>query len=324
MTPRVSVVIPTYNRPHLLPRAVEAALGQTAAADCEILVVDDGGDVDLHRLLAPHAARLRLIRRENGGLAAARNTGIAAARGEFIALLDDDDAWHPGKIERQLAALDRHRAAVLCTTRTDNVAPDGTRTARRLPPIAFDRPVDCLSALLEWNFVPPSSTLIRRSVLARIGGFAAHLRQAEDYDLWTRLAAQGPFVCLAETLTLYAVATPGSLSGNSLRQMQYEQLARRRMRRLAGSRPERRAAWRRGWIRCQTDLRDAAFSSGRYGLAFGAAVRAAVCDPMGRAPWEWRRMVESLGAALGLIRRPAASPSAPAPPVAAHRSASSR
>ncbi len=324
MTPRVSVVIPTYNRPHLLPRAVEAALGQTAAADCEILVVDDGGEVDLHPLLAPHAGRVRLIRRENGGLAAARNTGIAAARGEFIALLDDDDAWLPGKIKRQLAAMDRHRAAVLCTTRTDNVAPDGMRTARRLPPIAFDQPVDCLPALLEWNFVPPSSVLIRRSVLARTGGFAVHLRQAEDYDLWTRLAAQGPFVCLAEPLTLYAVATPGSLSGNSLRQMQYEQLARRRMRRLVGPRPDRRAAWRRGWLRCQTDLRDAAFSSGRYGLAFAAAVRAAACDPMGRAPWEWRRLAESLGAALHLIRRPGAAQPAPVPPAAVHRNASSR
>lgn len=309
--PRVSVIIPTYNRPGLLRRAVESVCAQTAAAACEIIIVDDGSDeaVQLpppgtqpaglreHGPYAPPA--LRLIRRENGGLAAARNSGIAAARGEFVALLDDDDAWAPRKIELQLAAMARFAEAIVCSTRTENVDSTGARRLRRMADVVLDEPTDCLPALLDWNFIPPSSVLIRKAALQAAGGFDERLRQAEDYELWTRLAARGPFVCLSQALTIYATDTPGSLSGNRTRQLQYELVARRAMRRLLRRRRDCADAWRAGRLRCLASLRDAAYREREFGLAARAGIRTVWGDPLRRAAWEWRRLGASIA---GLLR----------------------
>lgn len=300
---RISVVIPTYNRSKLLPAAVQSALSQTCIDQCEVIVVDDGSTAPVE-LSTDVVARtdVRLVRRENGGLAAARNTGIAASRGEFIALLDDDDAWHPEKLTRQLAALERHPECVLCTTRTENVAADAARTLRRIGDISLDQPADFLPALLDWNFIPPSSVLIRRAALQRVGTFCEVLRQAEDYEFWSRLADAGPFICLSEALTYYATATPGSLSNDRVRQLQYELRARRAMRRLRRGRPECISAWRRGRLRCLASLRDAALKAGQYQSAAAAGLTAVISDPWGRQRWEWRRLGDALGllAASGL------------------------
>lgn len=303
---RISIIIPSYNRAHLLPAALDSALAQTIIRQCEIIVVDDGTEPPLALPdMLPAGIEVRMIRRENGGLAAARNTGIAHARGEFIALLDDDDAWHPEKLDRQLEALTRSPECVLCTTRTENIAPDGSRALRRIADLPLNQPVDCLSALLDWNFIPPSSVLIRKSTLEHVGGFRAELRQAEDYELWARLANCGPFLCLADPLTYYATATPGSLSNDSVRQLQYELRARRAMRPLLGGRAECIAAWRRGRLRCLASLRDAAFRAQQYRPAVAAGMKAVISDPLGRQRWEWRRLGDALGllAASGLPGR---------------------
>ncbi|MBI5865090.1 MAG: glycosyltransferase family 2 protein [Planctomycetes bacterium] len=318
--PRVSVVIPTYNRAHLVGRAIESALSQTIVAQCEVIVVDDGGADQTPEVVRAFGDRLRLIRRDNGGLAAARNTGIAAARGEFVALLDDDDAWTSGKLEKQLAAMERWPQAVLCTTRTLNVDRDGRRQLRPIADIACDEPVDCLPELLRWNFIPPSSVMVRRQAILAAGGFDEALRQAEDYDLWAKLAACGPFVCLSEPLTLYAAATPGSLSAGTIRQLQFELQARQRMRNLAKRSARCAAEWRRGWLRCLSDLRDTAHRRREFRTAACAALRLAFSDPLGRRRWEWRRLAEDV---VGVVafKRPAAAPAPPTAADAIHRSA---
>lgn len=319
--PRISIVIPTFNRAHLVSRAIESALAQTAIDQCEILVVDDGGADTTAQVVTAYGERVRLIRRANGGLAAARNSGIAAAQGEFIALLDDDDAWRRGKLAAQLAAMARFPEVALCTTRTHDVDCTGREVLRRIAPIELDMPVDCLAHLLDWNFVPPSSALIRRSALEKVGAFDESLRQAEDFDLWARLAARAPFICLVEPLTLYAAATPDSLSRSTLRQLGYELKVRRRMRHLANT-AQLRQAWRRGWLRCLTDLRDAAHRRAEYRLAARAAWSAALADPIGRKRWEWRRLFEDSLRSLAPTR-PAAPSTPPAAARAPHRSASS-
>lgn len=320
--PRISIVIPTYNRAHLVSRAINSALAQTIVDQCEVLVIDDGGGDDTPQVVAEFGDRVRLIRRCNGGLAAARNTGIAAARGEFIALLDDDDAWEPEKLAAQLAALDRWPNAALCTTRTLDVDHSGCETLRRTAATRWDVPNDCLPELLQWNFIPPSSVLIRRSALPEPGPFDESLRQAEDFELWVRLAARAPFVCLAEPLTLYAATTPDSLSAGTLRQLGYELKVRRRLRSFACT-PQTRRAWRRGWLRCLTDIRDAAHRRGEYRLAAWAAWRVALADPFGRKRWEWRRFAET--SIHAVVPRRQAAPSAPPSAVRGpRRSASSR
>src|SRR5262245_15747118 len=103
----VSVVIPTYNCGRLVTEAVDSVLGQTVPP-AEVIVVDDGSQDDTAERLAAYAGRVRYLRQENQGVAAARNCGVAASGGEVVAFLDADDVWHPRKLEFQLAALDRH------------------------------------------------------------------------------------------------------------------------------------------------------------------------------------------------------------------------
>src|SRR5688572_5767710 len=102
--PLVSVVIPTYNYGHLVAEAVDSALAQTYPA-VEVLVVDDGSTDDTWDRLARYGDRIRCVRQANAGLSAARNTGIRAAHGEYVALLDSDDAFHPRKLDLQMRYL---------------------------------------------------------------------------------------------------------------------------------------------------------------------------------------------------------------------------
>src|SRR5262245_37852496 len=115
----VSVIIPTYNSGPLVVEAVESVLRQTQPAT-EIIVVDDGSTDDTQERLAAYRDRIRCVRQSNARVAAARNTGLALASGEIVAFLDADDAWHPHKLERQLAVLREHpQIGLLATDLTD-------------------------------------------------------------------------------------------------------------------------------------------------------------------------------------------------------------
>src|ERR1043166_1854397 len=114
--PLVSVVLPTYNRAHTLARAVRSVLAQSHR-HLEIVVVDDGSTdatVALVQKLALEDPRVRLVQQANRGPAAARNTGVRQARGEFVAFQDSDDEWLVEKLERQLAALERSPGSAMC------------------------------------------------------------------------------------------------------------------------------------------------------------------------------------------------------------------
>jgi glycosyltransferase involved in cell wall biosynthesis len=129
MTVEISVVIPAHNRADVVGMAVESALAQqggsprdaTDPSDAtdlaiEIIIVDDGSSDDLATALVPYRDRVRLLRHDrNAGAAAARNTGIAAATGTYVALLDSDDTWRPGKLNRQIAIMRRHGWQASCT-----------------------------------------------------------------------------------------------------------------------------------------------------------------------------------------------------------------
>ena len=104
---KVSVIIPTYNRAEYVTHAIDSVLAQTYT-DYEIIVVDDGSADNTKDVLLPYMDRIRYIYQENAGLSAARNTGIKAAKGDWIAFLDSDDEWLPGKLAVQMRAVERH------------------------------------------------------------------------------------------------------------------------------------------------------------------------------------------------------------------------
>lgn len=291
---RVTVVLPTCNRAALLPRAIETALGQTAAARCDIVVVDDGSTDATPAVAARYAGRVRYIRQRNAGLGAARNAAIRAQPNEFVALLDDDDLWLPDKLARQLAAAARWPAAVLIAGRTLNQYADGRREPRPIPPIPLAQPADLAPALFESNFLPPSSVLIRRQALLDVGLFHRRLLGVEDNHMWVRLACRGPMVFLDAPVAVYSVATPGALSNDRMAMLVRQLRARYLLQDQLRRRPDCRARWRRGLARCLTDLRDQAYREGRYDVAARYAVQTLAWHPWGRARWEWARLAAAV------------------------------
>jgi glycosyltransferase involved in cell wall biosynthesis len=191
--PRVSVVIPTYNREWSLTEALQSVQDQTYT-DYEVIVVDDGS-TDATPALLEAWDNIRVLSQERRGVSAARNRGVRAASGEFIAFLDSDDYWLPGKLAAQVAFFDANPEALICQTeeiwvrRGVRVNP-GQRHRKRAGMIFEPSLALCL--------VSPSAVMLRRSLFVSVGGFDEQLPACEDYDLWLRIGCRQP-IGLIET-----------------------------------------------------------------------------------------------------------------------------
>ena len=177
----ISVIVPVFNRRHTIADAIASVQSQSHA-DFELIVVDDGSTDDTKEVIASRRdPRIRLlVHDQNRGAAAARNTGLEAATGHYIAFLDSDDSWHPDKLKRQLAALAQlgSRTLASCTGFVLHRQPSGASLDR----IPAGEP-DWFSALLDGCFVSPGTTLmLQRSAVERIGFFDPELRRFEDWD----------------------------------------------------------------------------------------------------------------------------------------------
>lgn len=186
--PRVSVVIPNYNQSHFLVGALDSVLAQTVAA-AEVIVVDDGSTDDCRQVLTRYGDPVRVIHQGNLGLAGARNTGIRAATGEFVALLDADDQWMPTYLATMLALADCNPEAAVyyCQARCMDEAGRDLPQVLGGPPVP---PTELYATLVRANFLIPSTILMRRRVVVAAGMFDATLRSCEDWDLWLRLLPQ--------------------------------------------------------------------------------------------------------------------------------------
>jgi GalNAc5-diNAcBac-PP-undecaprenol beta-1,3-glucosyltransferase len=202
--PRVSVAIATYRRAALVPRAIRSALAQTLT-DIEVIVVDDGSPDDTAASVqAIGDARMRYLRHErNRGLPAARNTAIRAARGRYVAFLDDDDQWMPDKLERQLSAL-RHHKALLCAELMS-----GPGTVRRFP-----RDVVYADDLRKGNRFAPSGLIVETELMKQLL-FDETLRVGEDWDAFIRLAQRAPIGYLREPLVIYDTGLAGRMTAEA-------------------------------------------------------------------------------------------------------------
>ena len=193
-TPRVSVVIPTYNRARIIEEAVDSVLAQDYK-DFELIVVDDGSTDNTSEVLAPYEDDVRVLFQENKGVSAARNRGIAEASGRLIAFLDSDDLWLPQKLSAQVEFFNQRPDAFICQTGEVWV-----RNGRRVNPgQRHKKPSGMIfEPSLELCLVSPSAVMIRRDLLDRTGGFDETLPACEDYDLWLRISCRFP-VYLIET-----------------------------------------------------------------------------------------------------------------------------
>lgn len=205
--PLVSVIIPCFNRAHIISPAIRSVQAQTLK-NWELLIVDDGSADDLAGALGPLMAadgRIRVIRHaQNRGEPASRNTGIAAALGRFIAFLDSDDSWLPQKLERQaeatLAAVDPEN--VVCVTRTLVVLSETRRIIRPIAPPARGR---SFGEFLynDGGFVQSSSLFLSRSLAARFP-FREHLRNMVDHLFFMELGAAGAqYLLIPNPLTVW-------------------------------------------------------------------------------------------------------------------------
>jgi glycosyltransferase involved in cell wall biosynthesis len=200
---RVSVIVPTRGRSELLDAALHCALNQVGV-DVEVIVVDDGSTDDTAASLArKNDERLRVLRNDTPqGVSAARNRGISHARSRWIAFLDDDDLWAPDKLAAQLHAVET-------TGRTWVYAGDvnidsDLRVLSGAPPPDPDTVVRSLD---RYNAVPSgaSNVMVSSEELERVGTFDPGLTNNEDWDLWIRLARNGPPACVDRPLVAYTM-----------------------------------------------------------------------------------------------------------------------
>lgn len=205
MTPLVSTVIPVFNGARYVAHTIDSVLAQTYR-HIEIVVIDDGSTDESPEILARYGNRIRLIRQANQGVGAARNRGILAAQGEYVAFLDQDDWWYPEKIERQIDAAGASGAGLV---HTQTVYFDDVAQAF-CPPLDPDaRPEEyvgwCFEKLLFGNAICNSSVLVRRELFSQVGlcGLEIEGNTVQDYDLWLRLARVTPFAFVPEPLTVF-------------------------------------------------------------------------------------------------------------------------
>ena len=222
--PRVSVVIPVYNRADLIRETLESVLAQTYR-DLEVIVVDDGSTDETPEVLASYAhdTRVRVIQQTNQGEGAARNTGVRAARGEYVAFVDSDDVWRPDKLERQVAIL--VNSPGLAWVYSDTYVFDN-KTRQVLYVIGQRVPQyegHVARQLLMVDFVPSPTPVVQRAVFDEVG-FFDHTPSTDgsmasagsmsrdgprpwctDWDMWLRIAARYPVRRDPEPLAGYRI-----------------------------------------------------------------------------------------------------------------------
>jgi glycosyltransferase involved in cell wall biosynthesis len=209
---KVSLIITTFNRPHLLPRAVESA--KRAGQDVEVIVVDDASEDETANVCRtlPGITYIRLDR--NQGVAGARNIGLLECTGDYIAFLDDDDVRLPGSLDHQLALLEDAAEAGFVASAVQLADQESVPTGEVAIPRA--RSGDLFWQILELNlFLLPASVLVRKSCFFEVGIFNQSLAGIDDWDMWTRIAELRSVVIDDRPVSIYRSATPESRQGSS-------------------------------------------------------------------------------------------------------------
>ncbi len=208
----VSVIIPTYNRGWILKESIDSVFSQTFDA-YELIVVDDGSDDNTSEILDSYGNKLRIIRQANQGVSAARNRGIIASSGEFIALLDSDDLWLPEKLDRQMSFFRNNPDAVICQTQEIWI-----RNGKKVNPCKHHKKLSGMifEPSLNLCLVSPSAVMFKRELMDMVGFFDESFPACEDYDLWLRVSLAYPVYLIDEALIIKRGGHSDQLSRNPM------------------------------------------------------------------------------------------------------------
>ncbi len=208
----ISVIIPTFNRAEFLVEAVRSVADQKdVPEDVEIIVVDDGSTYNTVEALEPLSGKIAYIRQEHSGVSKARNLGISRSSGEWLAFLDSDDLWLPGKLRAQMKFFSDHPETFLC--QTDEI---WIRNGRRFNARKYHKKPSgyCFSLLLERCLVSPSAVVVHRGIFDFTGLFDESLPACEDYDLWLRIGWRFPIGLIEKPFIIKRGGHPDQLSAN--------------------------------------------------------------------------------------------------------------
>lgn len=200
----VAVIIPSFNHDRYIGASISSVIHQTYKG-VEITVVDDGSTDKTLEVLERYCRDIRVIQQENQGTQAARNTGIRASTGKYIALLDSDDMWLPDKLEQQIDILDKYPDVGLVYSLAYKIDDNGKYLTNDPigRPLAPNIPI--LEQLLIQNPIPALTAVFRRECIDEIGFFDESLLGAGDFDMWLRIAGNWEVACIPEPLALYRV-----------------------------------------------------------------------------------------------------------------------
>lgn len=215
MQEKVSVIIPTYNRPRWLPETIESVLNQTYSYT-EIIVVNDGSTDNTEEVLEPYIDKIKYIYKENGGPGSAVNVGIMAATGKYIARLDDDDLFLPEKIERQVRMFQQRPELGLIGADNYVIDTEGKIVETR-EVLDFSKHGAFLTLLQHCIFSQPT-VMVRKECHDKVGLYRN--TYAQDYDMWLRIARVYPVGIIHSPLAMYrrhGSNRSGRLSGSKVR-----------------------------------------------------------------------------------------------------------
>lgn len=297
--PKISVVVPCFNAARYISATLHSVLSQ-AGFDLDVIVVDDGSTDGSADVVSTNFPRVTLLRRSNGGAAAARNAGIAVARHDWIAFADADDIWLPGKLSAQWRLLQSAPAArmvysdlQLWFSTEPEPSPSFLMELDRLAadPSRWPGPSGWIyPQLLMCSEVATPTVLIHRSVLDEVGQFDPSLKSGEDYDLWLRASRVTPIVRVNAPTVLYRIHSSNT-TGRAPDLNYRELVIRRALDRWGYRSPDGRTASRLGvrrhLARTWVDHASAHLNAGSTGQGLRASIRALRTDPTNLAAWKF-------------------------------------
>ena len=227
--PKVTVITPLYNSSAFIRDTLDSLKAQTFT-NWESILIDDGSTDDTVKVVEPYVAadnRFRLIQQENRGIAGARNTGIKNARGEWICLLDHDDRWLPGKLQKQIDYAHEYNLDIVCSDAFIVTENDRWIYSRGFPDVAAaveraatDPGIDVFEQCIRFDFLCASSVMLKRSLFEKHGLLDPAAVPADDYEMWLRCLPDARLGFIAEPLIEYMVHA-GNYSRNEIRMVEH-------------------------------------------------------------------------------------------------------